>query len=320
MSDDVVEHNHAMPPTSMTSACASFYVEHHNVQMFMVFVVQLVSSISRGEQHRLELLGKAELELADAIQAIVDAEVRERADARPSEHHAQTASTNNVIDDLGVRDHRAKGEEALRRAKERHPVWNEFLSYQNSLLQMTLARVVDNYIIYFRDLLGLIYAARPETMKSAASNETYEFILEYSTMDDLIAALVAKRMEALEHQGLREFAAYFERLGFELFTPEALERLLQLTEQRNIIVHNRGMLNRRYIDTFGTDGDEVGQSLGMTLTDVNDAIDFLATQVTSVDEHASCKFGLATPLNSDAHGCVTGPEHVCKFVNADHDG
>src|SRR5271157_4510607 len=48
------------------------------------------------------------------------------------------------------------------------------------ICEMAVCRVVDNYLTYVSDLLGLIFSARPETLKSS-EEVTLEFVLTHRT-------------------------------------------------------------------------------------------------------------------------------------------
>jgi hypothetical protein len=71
-------------------------------------------------------------------------------------------------------------------AAEKHPAVQTYQVHQNTLSQMVFTRAVDTFILYFRDLLRLIFHAKPEVLRSAEHQETHEFILQHNSMDDLL--------------------------------------------------------------------------------------------------------------------------------------
>ena len=66
--------------------------------------------------------------------------------------------------------------------------------YKSLIGEIVLCRFVDSFLKYLIDLLALVFKNKPETMKSG-QQETLEFILQFSTMEELIAAIAEKRVE-----------------------------------------------------------------------------------------------------------------------------
>ena len=124
----------------------------------------------------------------------------------------------------------------------------KYNQYRQLLREVFICRQVDNFLTYISEFLALIFRARPQTLRSNET-ERLDFILAYSSMDDLINSLAEKRVEALSYGGMSDLVKYMrDRLGFELFEDgEREERAVQLIEVRNIIVHNRGIASRTFL-------------------------------------------------------------------------
>jgi len=83
-----------------------------------------------------------------------------------------------------------------------------------------------------------------------------------------------------------------ETLGFELVShADQLEAIRRYVERRNLIVHNRGIIDRRYVRKLGTVDGKVGDLLRVD----GNAIDAILTMdkaVAEADYRAVAKWGL----------------------------
>ena len=178
--------------------------------------------------------------------------------------------------------------------------------FRQLIYQTMVCRAVDNYLTYIAELLALIFRTRPETLKS---NEMVRFdeLLQHSKMEDFIGALAEKRVEKLSYKGIRDMSSYFqERLGLELFDSEDdLKRAVFLIEVRNIIVHNRGIVNRIFKSRVPWFPAELGEYIKLKRDDdhlENDVfanVTFLAKSVCDIDQRAAEKFRLPLPVSLD---------------------
>lgn len=178
--------------------------------------------------------------------------------------------------------------------------------YRQLIYQTMICRAVDNYLTYIAEFLALIFRTRPETLKS---NETVKFdeLLQHSTMEELINSLAEKKVEKLSYEGMRDLASYFqERLGLKLFdSNDDFQRAVFLIEVRNIIVHNRGMVNLIFKSRVPWFPIELGEPIKLKLDsdhpedDVFAHVAFLAKSVREIDQRAAEKFRLPLPISLD---------------------
>jgi hypothetical protein len=114
--------------------------------------------------------------------------------------------------------------------------------------EMTLCRTVDSYLTYLADLLTNVFSARPEMLKSSKETVTLQFVLDHHAADDLLSAIVERKVNQLSYQGMRDLAEFFQKkLGIPLFKSASdLEKAILCVDIRNLIVHNRGIVNRTF--------------------------------------------------------------------------
>jgi len=195
--------------------------------------------------------------------------------------------------------------EELERKLEEGDVVSDTLrkEYRQLLFETTLARAVDNFLTYVAELMSVVFKTRPETLRSGAKVEI-AYILSHDSMDDLIENLAERRVEQLAYAGLRELQENLETtLGFQLFTSEEeLEQAVMLVEGRNIVVHNRGVVNKTYLSRVpGFDG-KLGERLQFNVDPFFDDLAFLAKAGVDIDARAAAKWDIRRSASRDSGG------------------
>jgi hypothetical protein len=183
-------------------------------------------------------------------------------------------------------------------------VFRRLGAFSPVLLQMTFTRGVDSFSIYLSEMLGLVFTTRPETLRSREQVRVEE-VLQHQSLEELLGYLANRRVERLAYAGLATVAQELEgELGFSLFErSDELERAVQIVEARNLIVHNRGIVNTTYLRRV-RGAETVGSPLPIDPEYVLGSLELLAVSCADIDERAAAKFGLAT-----THG-VSLPEAV----------
>jgi hypothetical protein len=246
-------------PDAATDACARFATDHVRLMSFVGFVSGL--ALRADEVRRI------------AAEALAGGD---RIAGREVEEYEIDENTTAV------------------RALQRH---------REVLLEMAYTRGVDNFLTYISELLALVYGERPETLhakgepKRGGTAETVplDTILEHSTMEDLIASLVERRVTDLSFKGLRALATYLsERLGFDLFEDEDdLRRAIRVVEIRNLIAHNRAVVNRVFLNRIEeTEGFPLGRRVDLDVDRLFGDLSFLARSTFAIDTRAGEKWAL----------------------------
>lgn len=136
-------------------------------------------------------------------------------------------------------------------------------NYELYFGQMAYCRLVDNALCYFKDVLSEVVLKEPRVLKSSKEKETYDFMMSFDSIDELRQALSDKKIKELFYGSIEDIKKYFiERLGIKLFDNEKDEKDFSMAiKQRNLIVHNRGIITRELADEFPLYKDSVGQNL-----------------------------------------------------------
>jgi len=179
--------------------------------------------------------------------------------------------------------------------------------YANLIAEMLWCRGVDNFLTYVAQLLGLIFRTRPETLKSSKT-ETLETILEFRSLEELVNHLADKRVYDLTFCGMRDLrAALLKELNFDLFpVGDRLDRAILIIEDRNLIAHNRKVMNEVYVRRTGAEWAKIGAQQVHGLVCAQRCMRFLAHAVVDIDNRAVEKFRLpADSVTDECRGCVT---------------
>jgi hypothetical protein len=172
-------------------------------------------------------------------------------------------------------------------------VTNDFGLYKDLLFQTVLCREVDNYLTYLTDLLTLVFKARPETLKSRET-VTIEEALSHDTIDDLVHSLAEKRVPNLSYLGLLDLSKYFsERLGLSIFddASDAIEANA-LVAARNLLVHNRGIVDKTFLETVPDCPLTLGDMLEPSSQEVLAAQVLFPRLTSELERKAAKKFGI----------------------------
>ncbi len=168
--------------------------------------------------------------------------------------------------------------------------------------QMLFCRGVDSFLVYLSDLLTLIFTAEPNILKS---NEkiSIEFILDHVRAGDLISAIVEKKVTELSFQGTEDLYRFFEeKLKLPLCTnPDDFKRLALFNDMRNIITHNRGIVNQIFKQKQPDHPSQLGaQIVFKDHSEAGELIGSLVYLARHLDARAATKFKLPTILPDQA--------------------
>lgn len=172
--------------------------------------------------------------------------------------------------------------------------------FHDSLIaEMLTARNVDNFLTYVVQLLSLVFAARPELLRSQEQVRV-DFVLSHPDKDSLVRALIERRVDRLAYFGIRDLDKYIQnRLGFSLFaTPEDLETAITLIEIRNVIVHNRGIVSKIAASRCPTLVPKLGKPVDITSDKLIKDRPFFGKIVNEIDSRAIAKFGIGPASHS----------------------
>jgi hypothetical protein len=180
--------------------------------------------------------------------------------------------------------------------------WKALMHRQQFLLQTMLCRAVDNYLSYISDLLTIVFKSKPETLRSNEQVKC-EDILQYTTIEEIIGFLAEQKVHDLSYKGMRSLAEYVKnRLGFMLCEQGAVfDRIVFLIELRNLISHNRCIVNRIFKARLPTFAGSIGDLVVLDMMQTFGDMDLLATSVCDIEGRAAAKWAFPRPQARNEH-------------------
>ena len=166
-------------------------------------------------------------------------------------------------------------------------------NYEIYFGQMAYCRMADNALCYFKDILSEVVLKRPEIIKSS-EKEPLDYILSFKDMESLLVALSEKKIKQLFYGKFIDIKKFFlDKLGIELFENQTIENnFVQFIKQRNIIVHNRGIINQEFIDEFKNCGFTLGHSLYFKYENLSIINKEISNIISEIDLKVRNKFDL----------------------------
>ncbi len=169
-------------------------------------------------------------------------------------------------------------------------------SYELYFGQMAYCRMVDNTLCYFKDILEEVVLKEPRILKSSKEKENYDFILSFETLEELKIAMMDKKIKQLFYGNIEDIKKYFhDKLGVKLFENSNDEKdFSMLTKQRNLIVHNRGVISQELADEFPVFKNIVGEKLSFKYNQLSIINSYINNLVIDIDIKLREKFKLET--------------------------
>jgi hypothetical protein len=163
------------------------------------------------------------------------------------------------------------------------------------LEEMVFCRGVNSFLTYLADLMTLIYGKYPKKLP-ADKQTTYGYCIDHHLAGDLVTALAEQTVMELTHQRPDALAKYFKKnLDLGLFTKDADSTNAALcVDIRNVITHNRGIINRFFIQRNPRFANDIGKRVVLGEHERFEMLGGLGYCARQLDIRAIKKFGLET--------------------------
>lgn len=201
--------------------------------------------------------------------------------------HAQTTAHDVLVKT-------AKDEEERNRllsgwGKRRSPI-QDLKENRQILLEIILVRHIENFLNYLSTVLFEIFTSKPETLRTSDKVEVSK-VLQHTSIESLVLELAEEKVERLSYSSFYDLNDFFnERFNLEVAPLEKVEEISRFIETRNISVHNRCVINKRYIFKTGTPESDLGKKKLLVLDDIKKLSPLLAVVVKDLDSKTRKKF------------------------------
>jgi hypothetical protein len=168
---------------------------------------------------------------------------------------------------------------------------------QNSqaLLEMFISRLVDNFQKYLVDLIREILRSKPTMLSTKLQTMTLEDVLKHDSIEGLVHDVIERRVNTLSYDGFADLQKWCSERGIQIkVAPSKRDAIVELISTRNIIAHNRGFVDERYLRSVKNTKFNVGDCRKLDVENLFDGLKLLNEVVFETDSNARRKFGLAT--------------------------
>lgn len=162
------------------------------------------------------------------------------------------------------------------------------------LIEMSLARVVNNFLSYASDLLAEAFLARPDLLRERESVESAG--VDEDALRTELEDITERRVRKLTSKGFEALARYLAKVNLPMLLEEPEERRAILAiRQRNLVVHSRGLVDRRWLSQFGESSEALGTAVKLDRdADLGGALRIYNRLVNRLDAAAIDRYGLDT--------------------------
>jgi hypothetical protein len=173
-----------------------------------------------------------------------------------------------------------------------------FVSQALGLVYREIHRVFETYLI---DLFDEI-ATREKRVLFSKQSISHEDALRAADPAELQRLIIEQRKAELTRLGFAGLEKTFEGMGLpivRMFEPppraeqeDVRRRLVLLSAVRNLIEHNRSVVNREFVNLVPNSGYTVGDRIAITVTELGDALSAVEWTVDDLNRRAINKFGI----------------------------
>ena len=166
-------------------------------------------------------------------------------------------------------------------------------SHDRLITEMIISRLVDNYQTYLTEVIRAILRAKPEILRSSEQVKL-EYVLNFDNIDALITDLIDQKAYELGHRGFSDLDKWCDSfLGVQLARNQPQrDELIEIIETRNLIIHNRSQVNKKYLSKVKGSNLLVGKMRPINHKYLMVASNLLSLSAMDFDTQVVSKFNL----------------------------
>lgn len=164
-----------------------------------------------------------------------------------------------------------------------------FHEFAEMIRQLSLVYLVAIFEAYVVDVIRDILLVCPDALKSG-KKVTYEEVLE--NREQVVTFLAEKEVGELLYKAFPDMAKYFnEKFNIDVSDSEvSTEAIVEILETRNIHIHNKGIVNRKYLKRVQDSKFKLGYYRPITQDYLKDAIDLVSRQARFINNKVQEKY------------------------------
>lgn len=167
-------------------------------------------------------------------------------------------------------------------------------------LEIFLSRSVDNLQTYLVDVIREVFKKRPEVLSDHKKELSVSEILTYPSLESMLSAIIETKVQTLAYGGFRKLRDWCTRRGIPLAVRDHdFKDVVELIATRNVIAHNRGVVNDLYASLVANPVFAQGDLRCLQKEDLDKCRLLLGRVVDDSDSAIAAKFSLDTaPISS----------------------
>jgi len=147
---------------------------------------------------------------------------------------------------------------------------NTLRGYTTTVYEMALVYCIAQFEAFLNDLTRLLLTYYWKTLITKHKTMNYEEVLKFESMDELKSSLIEKEVMAFSHLSIMDKVKYYEdkfHVKFSYTRQDGIrknwnciekETLVKSFATRNIILHNGGVINEKYISLTDEPKSKIG--------------------------------------------------------------
>jgi hypothetical protein len=161
---------------------------------------------------------------------------------------------------------------------------DELKKNRQFFIEIILVRHIENFLNYLSSLLFEIFTQRPETLRSSDRVEVAT-VLRHESIESIVRELAERKVESLSYSSFGDLAQFFQdRFKLQVGSDSDIELLTEAIEVRNISVHNRCVINRRFVGRLALPETSIGSKRELFVGDLDKLVPLLAKMVKVLDK------------------------------------
>jgi hypothetical protein len=170
-----------------------------------------------------------------------------------------------------------------------------FEQANRTFIEVLFSRSIDNFLTYLSDLLGEIFIQQPALLRSQ-EQVVMQDVLAHQSLDEFIRWAADRKVTSLSYSGIGEISDYFQRrAGLMLVqNQDHWPQLVDSVAIRNLLVHNRGIVDQRFLAGTKKSRAMVGTPLELDQARAFELLDQVYAVALDLDRRAVNKFRLPT--------------------------
>ena len=168
--------------------------------------------------------------------------------------------------------------------------FENFFDGQELHNELIFQRIVDNFLTYTVDLVAEIFSTNPSMIPSGEVDR--KMLFGDVPLSELRSGITERIMKQYSQMGVLALSKTLEKnYNFQLFRlPQQANLMKESVDIRNLITHNRAMVDYRYRTDFSSGGRVKGQRI--SVPDILRAQKSTARIAADIDNRAQLKFNL----------------------------